>query len=980
MNAGLLWMGLGVQLCAGWASAQNLPGVTAADGPLLTNAAQVVSRSPRDRLYPLRITGTVTFYDPAWPILFVQDDTDALYVPVPPNPSWRIATSNRVTLEAEIGPSDVIESASIRVVEANGQWPAPLSITVENLESGRNDKRYVRLRGILRSATRKASHFVLQLHGDNGRPFQVTVPTALVSRGQLGAWLDAELDIRGVCGSVTDAEGKPVGYQLWLPGKEHVAILRPPAPEFISSNVVKIAAAKVFDIDRNLVDLQVVSGIVTWVESDREFYFQDDTAGTDAHLREPLALKAGMRVEVAGVPAGDAFSFYLNHAVARVLAEGETPRPVALEPQTAMRGNHWAMLVSVSGYVLDGATNADEVLWNVRSQDHFFTASLATASAGELADQMRPGARVEFTGICLPNRDHLRVPRSFEIAARSPSDIRVLAGATWARIQLALPLIGGAMALAVLAGGWALMLRYQVRRQTRQIREHLVHTTALEERFRDLFENASDLVFTCDWAGQITQVNQTVERLTGYPREDALKMSVLQWAAPEDAAKLQEALQQQRAGQNLAAVPVDLLVKGGKRLHLELSACPLYRDGQAMEALVIARDLTERRHLEEQLRQAQKMEAVGQLAGGVAHDFNNILTAVLMQVQFLQDESGLGSEAKEGLAEIESEAKRAAALTRQLLMFSRRQVLQAQTLELNALLGNLLKMLRRLIGEHITLEFNGAPGDLWINADPGMLEQVVVNLVVNARDAMSRGGRITLTTQLLNLEAADCTHNREARPGRFVNLVVTDTGCGMDAATQEHIFEPFFTTKEVGKGTGLGLATVYGIVKQHQGWVEVDSRPGEGSAFRVCLPAIAPPRAADQAATAQPSVPRGRETILVVEDGESVRRTISQLLQRLGYRVLEAGNSEEALALWPREREHVALVLADMIMPGRLNGQELLRQLRQDKPALKCLLMSGYSQELVNEGISDSSDTGFLPKPVELATLAEKIRNRLDGR
>jgi signal transduction histidine kinase/ActR/RegA family two-component response regulator len=388
----------------------------------------------------------------------------------------------------------------------------------------------------------------------------------------------------------------------------------------------------------------------------------------------------------------------------------------------------------------------------------------------------------------------------------------------------------------------------------------------------------------------------------------------------------------------------------------------------------------ERQHLQTQLIQAQKMEAVGQLAGGVAHDFNNILTAVLMQLSLLREEPHLTSEVQAGLKDLEGEAKRAANLTRQLLMFSRRQTLQPQLLDLNSLLGNLLKMLRRLIGEHISLEFSGAAGDLWLEADPGMLEQVVMNLVVNARDAMPAGGRVSLTTQLVNFDESASQRNPEARPGAFACLAITDTGCGMDEATIKHIFEPFFTTKEVGKGTGLGLATVYGIVKQHRGWVEVRSAVDHGSTFEVFLPASAQftIKAVDEATVA--TLPRGDETLLVVEDEASVRRTMVTTLQRLGYRVLDAGNGPAALQIWTRQRDAIHLLITDAVMPGGLSGLDLADRVLEEKPDLHIILISGYSLEMAKRGLPKSKSIRFLQKPFEAGALARLVRECLDSR
>lgn len=379
---------------------------------------------------------------------------------------------------------------------------------------------------------------------------------------------------------------------------------------------------------------------------------------------------------------------------------------------------------------------------------------------------------------------------------------------------------------------------------------------------------------------------------------------------------------------------------------------------------------------ERHLRQSQKLEAVGQLAGGIAHDFNNILTAMLMQLNLLREDREASERIRKRLKDIEDEADRAANLTRQLLLFSRRQAPDTRALDLNSLLGNLLKMLRRLIGAQTTLEFNGFPGDLWVEADPGMLEQVVVNLVVNARDAMPRGGRITLATRLDWIEPGDGQRHPEAYPGRFVSLAIRDQGCGMDAEVLKRIFEPFFTTKPVGKGTGLGLATVFGIVKQHRGWIEVETAPGQGSTFTVRLPSGSRPPAEPLAAG--PGLSGGHERLLVVEDEPAVRRSLSAMLRQLGYQVCETGSAQEALQAWDQLGGLVDLLITDMVMPGERTGLDLIAELRRRRPGLKAILMSGYSPEIAEQGLPRDPDTLFLQKPFEAGRLGRLLRESLD--
>jgi len=388
----------------------------------------------------------------------------------------------------------------------------------------------------------------------------------------------------------------------------------------------------------------------------------------------------------------------------------------------------------------------------------------------------------------------------------------------------------------------------------------------------------------------------------------------------------------------------------------------------------------ERRQLEDKLRQSQKMEAIGQLAGGVAHDFNNILTAFMLQLSFMQEHPGLDGEMRESLGQLEESAKRAAALTRQLLMFSRRSVMRVTPVGLNEIVENMGKMMLRLIGEHIELRIITTKDPVLIGADPGMLDQVVVNLAVNARDAMPRGGRLMLTTRVVEIDAARAQQHEERRPGRFACLSVQDSGCGMDEATRLRIFEPFFTTKGVGKGTGLGLATVYGIVAQHQGWVEVESAPGQGSTFHVFIPELgAAPPAASPAARVAEAARGGRETILLVEDDRSVREALAAFLRRLGYRVLECRHGLEALDVWQRQGEQVDLLYTDMLMPEGLSGLDLAERLRVGNPALRVVLSSGYSAELADGAGLEARRIAYLPKPCTPESLAHAVRACLDG-
>jgi two-component system cell cycle sensor histidine kinase/response regulator CckA len=389
-------------------------------------------------------------------------------------------------------------------------------------------------------------------------------------------------------------------------------------------------------------------------------------------------------------------------------------------------------------------------------------------------------------------------------------------------------------------------------------------------------------------------------------------------------------------------------------------------------------DITEMLNLEAQFRHAQKLESVGQMAAGIAHDFNNILTVIQGYADCLQSQYADDKSLATPLKRISEASRRAAALTRQLLMFSRKQAIQARSLDLNCVLQNLSNMLTRLLGEDIVVENHYASGLPQIQADTGMLEQVVMNLAVNARDAMPTGGKLVVTTETVQVDEDYAHHRAEARPGRFVCLSVQDTGCGMDEKTLGRIFEPFFSTKEVGRGTGLGLSTVYGIVKQHQGWVEVASTVGVGTTFKVFFPAAGAPQDPVTEEKDLRPVRGGPETILHVEDEPALRQLVRDILSQYQYRIIEASSGVEALKVWDEHDGRVDLLLTDMVMPEGLTGRELAQQLRKRKPDLRVIYTSGYTLKTFGNEQSES-DTVWLEKPYQPSQLARTIRECLEA-
>lgn len=503
-----------------------------------------------------------------------------------------------------------------------------------------------------------------------------------------------------------------------------------------------------------------------------------------------------------------------------------------------------------------------------------------------------------------------------------------------------------------------------------------------ETLFRSVWENSVDGMRLTDEQGNIVAVNTAYGRLVNLPQEqlEGRRLTIVYDASVDWDALLDQHRANFRSGVAEQKAEKKFLLHDGRSVVFEITDSYVESGGKPRLLLSLFRDVTLQKKMEEQLRQSQKMEAIGQLAGGVAHDFNNILTIILGHASLL-GMTPLEDRAKNSANLIRQAAERAAGLTRQLLAFGRKQIVNPRPLDLNRVVNGMTQMISRLLGEDIQLQFNFSSAPAIVEADPTMIEQILLNLAVNSRDAMPRGGHLAIRISHRDLDTSYIRKSVEASPGRYVCLSHTDTGEGIPPENVQRIFEPFFTTKEMGKGTGLGLATVYGIVKQHKGWIEVESELGQGTTFHIFLPASAI-RSPDVESVVETQFRAlgGTETILVVEDEPDLREVITRTLNRHGYRVFQAVDAPSALKIWSEYRNEIHLLFTDVIMPGGMNGRELSEKLLAEKPSLKVIYSTGYGAEALGKGFKLDPDLNYLQKPYLPHALARIVRRQLDAK
>ncbi|MDP3719417.1 MAG: ATP-binding protein [Acidobacteriota bacterium] len=920
----------------------------------------------------VRVQGVVTLSDGRRALLFVQDATGGVFVdPAAPAGNWAGSDVVAVTGTAVMtsrGPT--IVGARVEPV-APGVMPEPRALSALAGRAMAADASLIAIEGVVRAVRPSAQGVEATIRTADG-----TLTLVLPAPAGAGETpVDAVIRAEGVLSHVMAGDRSLQRRELIATSPVGM-VSAPPSQPF------QLPELAVADLRRPLSGNQLirrgrVSGVVTRQRVGRSLHVRTATLPIRVESEQATAVAPGDRVDVVGFPELDGFSPFMADAMFRRVESGPAPAPVEATIGELSDGSRDAELVRVEGTFLTGERGRDEHTLVIQDGDLVFNAYVPLGEASRLPGGLRRGQRVQLTGICAVIVDSDRVPRSFRLQLRDAADVAIVAPGPPMPLASRVPWWAWlSIALAAVAAGAAGFVYRAGRAKEQTIRRQLARESALKARFDDLFERSSEILIVHDRRGRVSTLNRAGEQATGYSREE-LRMLDPNWIFGADYLDAITRMIAEGTDSTPRAFRSELVPRRGTRVPIDVHARVLVGDGQVVGVTAIARDLSERDRLENELRQAQKMEAVGRLATGIAHDFNNLITVLLGYSDELIEQVPEGSDWQRSAIEIRRAAERASGLTQQLLSFSRRQAAVAHTVDLNLVVANMEDLIRRLLGPEIRLEFSLDPNLATIRADGAQIGQVVMNLVVNARDAMPKGGVLAIETANVELGS----EHLDVIPGPHVSLCVRDSGVGMAADVRNRLFEPFFTTKESGQGTGLGLSLVQGIVRQSGGHIVVESQPGAGSAFHVYFPRqvdeapaplIAPP-----AAVSSVSV-KGEGTVLLAEDDRPVRRLVVTELGRRGFTVLEAEDGRAALDLFLQHQDTIDIVVTDVVMP-RMNGADLAKEVERIRPGTKLLFISGHP-ERAGSGVDPTGVTNLLMKPFTADTLASRIKDTLSGK
>lgn len=943
--------------------------VAAQPAVAITIAAARAAASPLAAGRPVRVRGTVTVRDAVRNLVFVQGPTGGIFV-VPIEINGSVSAGSIVVVSGILGRGGRGPTITEAVVEGRGTAglpeAKPLSSFARRL--GDVDGSVVEARGVVRRLQLRGAGMEVTLQTAEG---MVTwLQSAAAGRRQLQ--IDAVLSATGVLSQTWADDGSPRRREL-------IAVSPARLETAPSADPYASPAARVEDLSAGLAmpglhRRVTFTGVVTRQSPGRSLHLRTPGGPIYVETDGTAPVVPGDQVEVAGFPEVGAVSPLLADAAYRRLGEGPPPEPVVATLAALVNGSLDDDLVRIDATYVSGEEARGEFSLVLQVDEVLFSASSPTAPAAATMDRLKPATRLRLTGVSTAVVGSDGRPRSFRLLLRDEGDILVVAPASTAA-PVGAPLWAWASIVVALGGVGAAGFAYRrSQAQERTIRRQLARESSLKARFDDLFERSSEILIVHDRRGRMSTLNRAGEQATGYSREE-LRMLDPAWIFGSDYLDAITRLIDEGAEALPRAFRSELVPRSGKRIPVDVQARVLVGDGQVVGVTAIAHDLSEHERMETQLRQAQKMEAVGRLATGIAHDFNNLITVLIGYSDDLLEQVADGSEEQRSAREIRRATERASGLTQQLLAFSRRQASVAQSVDINAIVGNMEDLVRRLIGPEIRLELSLTQGLARIRADGAQIGQVLMNLAVNARDAMVTGGTLHIETANVELGA----ENVDVIPGPHVMLAVRDTGAGMTAEVRTRLFEPFFTTKDTGQGTGLGLSMIHTIVRQGGGHIMVESTPGEGSTFRVYFPvqgevveALAPAVVPLSVSTVM-----GTGVVLLAEDDIAVRRLVTLELGRRGFTVIDAADGQAALDLLAEHKDRVDVLVTDVVMP-RMNGVDLAKAAEKMHPGVKILFISGHP-ERAGVGLDSSGVTNLLMKPFTADVLATRINELITG-
>jgi PAS domain S-box-containing protein len=957
--------------------------------PLLTRISQI-RNLPREQAalgYPVRVRGVIVYCDPKWPGLIIMDSTGGTFIEGLDVAPRDATVGQRVEVEGRSrmnGFAPSIFQKRLRLLE-KARLPRPRRTSLEKLMSGDEDGQWIEVEGTVHSTGAVDGRSVLRLAVASTYVTIQFKDAAPIQRERL---VGARVRIRGAGAVTYNKRDQLTGVSLWVSSVGDLKVLQYGPSDPFSIPFSSIRNVLQFAPGSPPGRRMRIQGIITLVRSDRSFFMQDHEAGLSVNLAKPLtSVNVGDQIEAVGFPSAGTNSPVLQDSIVRIGRSQFPATPTKIGSDEALRGDWDAKLIEIEGKLVSRLRRTGQQFLTLQAGPRTFNAEMREQEAKDPLDAVSNGSQVRLRGICLVQMDSRREPQSFHVLLRGPQDVVVVRQAPWWTVRRALIFgsLFGTGSLGALA--WVIVLRRRVRAQSKTIYERAQREMALERRcynlalesearYRSLVEALPGVVFAASADGRTDYLNRHWYEYTDLTVEESTDFGWMSALHPDDREQTQSVWVEAVHRGSPYDIEYRLRRQDGAYRWFRGRATPLHdKEGEILKWLGIFTDVDDEKKAQDRIRETQKLEAVGRLAGGVAHDFNNLLTAIggynSLLIEGLGEEPtllGYGQEVRDAV-------ERASGLTRQLLLFSRRQLAQPKNLNLNERVTAICGLLHRIIGEDIEIITN-LPSDLGIiRADPVQLDQVIMNLAVNARDAMPNGGRLTLETANTVVGPQEAAQ-LQLSPGDYTMLTASDTGTGMDSVTKGRIFEPFFTTKEQGKGTGLGLSIVYGVIRQSGGCIMVDSAPGKGTTFKIYLPVCA---ASVDAAVPETAVVTGKatgQTVLLVEDESVVRRLVAKMLQKQGYRVLEAALPSAALAFMTETGDRIDLLLSDVLMP-EMRGPELAKCVRKLRPDIGVLFMSGYSDTTFLDPRS-LEDAEFVQKPFTPAELALKIRQVLN--